>query len=201
MVIRVLMVAALLVVAGCGSADEAAAPQAQHEPPSSTTSGTVSPEPPRTAGGTAAAPSTKPSPVSGAKPAGKPGAVTVATTLNSYREGEVITVTVANGRDQSIYSEDQKTDCSIVSLEHLAGDRWETVTGCGAERAPLIVELRRGATHSVRIDPTSTNFQGGDGSPAARAGTYRIVFTYRLAAGPEGVEPERVVSPTFRIER
>ena len=195
MVIRILMVGALFVVAGCGL-DATAGSEPRHEP-SSTASGTVSPEPP---GRTTAATSTTPGASSGARPTGKPGAVTVTTTRSSYRPGEVINVSVVNRGDQSVYSEDQKTDCSIVVLERLTGERWETVTGCGAERAPRVVEVRPGATHTVRIDPTSTNFQGGGGGPTVRAGTYRIGFTYRMAAGPQGVEPERVRSPAFMIQ-
>jgi hypothetical protein len=197
MVIRILMAGALFVVAGCGL-DATAGSEPRHEP-SSITSGTVSPEPPGATGKTTAATSATPG-ASGSRPTGKPGAVTVTTALSSYRSSEVIVVRVVNRGDQSIYSEDQKTDCSIVVLERLTGERWGAVTSCGAERAPRVVELRPGATHTVRIDPTSTNFQGGVGSPTVRAGTYRILFTYRLAAGPEGVEPERVTSPAFMIQ-
>jgi hypothetical protein len=159
---RAPMVMALLIVAGCGSADQGAAP-------------------------------------AGGEP-GK-GRVTVATTLSSYRAGQLIVAEVANHGDQSIFSENQKADCSIVNLERLTGRGWEVVTGCGAEQAPLIVEIQGGTTHTARIDPASANLQSSDGSQGARPGTYRIVFTYRMAAGPEGVEPARVVSPTFSIER
>ena len=133
-----------------------------------------------------------------------PGKVSVLLDAPSFREGEKIWVTVANGRRQTIYSEDSKTDCSIVILERLAGKIWEPVLGCAVGRAPIVVAIGPGRGRVVTIDPFSFHLRLGTpdtSKPVLRAGTYRIRYAYRLGPGPEFEEPYTAFSPTFQIRR
>jgi hypothetical protein len=132
----------------------------------------------------------------------QPGQVTVEMSATSYAEGEAIQGTVANGLEDTIYTEDMKSDCSIVILEQQAGEAWQPIPGCAMERAPLILALDPGHGRVVTLDPLSIHFKDGSASqaPAFEAGTYRIRFTYRLEPGPEGEEPLEAFSDTFTIQ-
>ncbi|MGH2452903.1 MAG: hypothetical protein ACRDF5_03955 [bacterium] len=121
---------------------------------------------------------------------------------SSFREGEKIQVTIANGLKQSIYTEDSKTDCSIIILQRWHGNTWQPVLGCVLGRAPIVVVIGSGRARLVTINPFSVHLRAGttEGSkPALRVGPYRIKFAYRLRPGPEFEEPYAVFSPTFRI--
>ncbi len=134
----------------------------------------------------------------------EPGKVSVLLAAPSPREGEKIRATVANGRTQTIYSEDSKTDCSIVILERLAGKTWEPVLGCAVGRAPIVVAIGPSRGRVVTIDPFSFHLRLGTpdtSKPVLRAGTYRIRYAYRLGPGPEFEEPYTAFSPTFQIRR
>ncbi len=113
-----------------------------------------------------------------------------------FEAGQDLTLAVSNGSTQTIYVEDMKTDCSIVTLLAKAGDGWETVWGCGMERLPRVVAIEPGGSEPVVIRPDSSHIltEGGLG-----AGTYRARFSYRLAPGPEGEEPEVAFSAEFEI--
>jgi hypothetical protein len=123
--------------------------------------------------------------------ANQPDAVTVTVQSDRDQGRLLITVTVANGLDRSIFTEDMKTACSIVHLERLVNDRWERIGDCLAERAAAVVEIGAGGDEMVTIDA---------GHAGATAGTYRAVVTYRLAGGPEGEEPERAESAAFELD-
>ena len=115
--------------------------------------------------------------------------------------GQTIAVTVTNRLDRTIYTEDMKTDCSIVVLELLIGDSWEPLIACGMERKPLVVAIKPGETRTVWIDPRSTNFGVAPGGVdlGFGVGVHRIRFSYRLETEPEGDEPFKVYSPSFQI--
>lgn len=134
----------------------------------------------------------------------EPGKVSVLLGAPSFREGEKIRATVANGRRQTIYSEDSKTDCSIVILERWAGKSWQPILGCAVGRAPIVVAIGPGRGRVVTIDPFSFHLRMGTpdtSKPVLRAGTYRIKYAYRLGPGPEFEEPYTGFSPTFHIRR
>lgn len=126
----------------------------------------------------------------------EPGSVKVTTNSGHFNEQSSIAATVTNGLTRSIFTEDMKTGCSIVWLERLDESRsevgtWERIEGCNAERAPAVVEIGSGQDRLVSLDGAALD---------VAAGTYRIRFTYRFAAGPEGEEPETIVSDTFTVD-
>jgi hypothetical protein len=130
----------------------------------------------------------------------KPGRVAVTPAKTAFSLGDPVAATVGNGLDKAIYTEDQKTVCSIALLERWAGDSWEPIVGCGYERAPSIVQIAPGEVVEVEIDPRSTHF-GGTGDLAFGEGKYRLLFAWRMETGPEGHTPDRVTSKEFRVRR
>lgn len=104
-----------------------------------------------------------------------------------------LTLTVANGLDGAIYTEDLKTGCTVVMLESWDGAAWQPVSDCGVERLPRTVMIAPGHGLAVVIRP----FDPG-GSPV-RPGSYRARFSYRLAPGPAGEEPAAVASEPFEL--
>ena len=131
------------------------------------------------------------------------GKVTLSVGQPSFAEGAVITVRIANGLESVVYTEDSKTDCSIVILERKDGEDWTRIAGCSVERLPAVVALGPRRLRTARIDPRSFHLGVPQGSskPAFGAGVYRIRFTFRRTPEPLAIEPEAVLSDTFRIER
>lgn len=115
--------------------------------------------------------------------------------------GAPVRFVVGNGLERSLFTEDQKSGCSILILEREQGSGWEPIQGCNLERKPAVMELRPGESREGAIDPWSTHFDRppGSSSPAFGAGRYRLRLTYRLAQLPEGEEPHAVASAPFRI--
>jgi hypothetical protein len=131
------------------------------------------------------------------------GRITVAPGQPTFAEGAVVTVRIANGLESAVYTEDEKTDCSIVFLERKDGEDWTRIAGCGLERLPGVVALGPRRVRTARIDPASFHLGVPEGGPrpAFGAGVYRIRFNFRRAPQPLAIEPESVFSDTFRIER
>lgn len=129
--------------------------------------------------------------------------VTVSLEARTLDVGRPIRAAVRNGLAQTIYTEDGKSDCSIVVLERRSGPSWIPIPGCALGRAPRRVALASGETRVVVLDPASLHFRAGATSspvpPAIGPGVYRIRFGYRLTPGPEGEETRRVYSETFEI--
>lgn len=127
------------------------------------------------------------------------GDVAVASTAAEYAAGQPVVATVANGTTRPIYTEDSKTDCSIVTLERKIPSGWETIAGCRFGRPPLIVEIRPGERVTVTIDPKSTHLSFGGGALGFGAGTYRFRFAYSFLRALGAVEAVVRFSPEFRI--
>lgn len=117
------------------------------------------------------------------------------TDASRYRLGAVVEATVANASAASVFTQDQKSDCTIVMLEGGTGTGWEAFSTCGSERVSQTVQLAAGEQRRVRIDVGSENFRPQPVVP----GVYRVVFTFRWAVVPEGAEPEVAVSEPFEI--
>ncbi len=133
----------------------------------------------------------------------QPGKVTITLSVPAYREGDVIRAMIANGSPQTIFADDEKTDCSIAILDRWERNGWHAILGCMMGRAPMVVAIGRGMGRTVIINPRSVHLLNGAppgaSKGALRAGTYRITFRYRTAAGPEAEEPFSVQSQTFGI--
>ena len=127
------------------------------------------------------------------------GQVTVTVSAGSFGIGEAIEVVVANGLDQTLYTADMKTGCTIFTLEKWETGIWQAVAGCPMQRAPLVFALAPGYGYRATLDPKSDFFGASPQAPAFTEGTYRIRFSHRLAPEPEGEEPLTVYSQEFKI--
>jgi hypothetical protein len=131
-----------------------------------------------------------------------PGQVTVELAKTSFREGERVQAIVANGLDQPVYTENQKSDCTIVKLERLKDGLWEWISGCAfMERLPSVVEIGPGEVVEVTINPHRQQ-PGPIGAPLRLAfgeGTYRVALLYWPAINRE--KETTVTSPEFAIIR
>ena len=127
------------------------------------------------------------------------GDVVVKLDAGGYRVGTVIHVTVSNGMDRPVYSEDFKTACSIVTLQRHDSGGWSDITGCALGRPTVTVTVEPGSAERIELDPASFHLAHGSGRPAFGAGTYRVAFTYRLERAVAGDAPLAAYSPEFAI--
>jgi hypothetical protein len=127
------------------------------------------------------------------------GEVSVTLDAGDYRVGAVIHVTVANGTDRAVYTEDFKTSCSIVTLQRRDGSGWTDITGCRLGRPTVTVATGPGLGRAVDLDPTGFHLGGTTGGPAFGAGSYRVTFTYRLDPTLGTPDPLAAHSPRFTI--
>ena len=112
-----------------------------------------------------------------------------------YQAGAAIAVTVVNGGSRPVYTEDQKADCTVVSLQRRTGPEWSALSACGSERAARTVSFAPGEVHRASINTASVNFADQPASP----GEYRVVFSFRWAQQPEAGEDGRAESATFTL--
>jgi hypothetical protein len=127
------------------------------------------------------------------------GEVSVTLGAGHYPVGAVIEVTVANGLDRPILTEDFKTACSIVVLQRRDGDTWTDILGCRLGRPTATVEIGPELGQRVELDPASSHLTG-TGGPAFGTGSYRVAFTYRLEPGAGGGNPAVAYSAEFPIK-
>ena len=129
-----------------------------------------------------------------------PGKVTVELVKQSFRVGEIVRPMVANGLGQSVYIQDQQSNCSIWTLEHLQLGTWEKITGCEVRRVPLVMEIGPGKVAETAINPYSDLFLQGRNPPAFGEGRYRISFSYLLTPRrTETTTIHTVTSPEFVV--
>jgi hypothetical protein len=150
-----------------------------------------------TSGGDAESPSdgTTGSPA-GSPPPSASNAVSIRPEASSFAVGEPIRAVVENGLSITIYVADQKTDCSILTLERDVGGIWEPVSACNEGRAPVVVELSSGSSRSITIDPRSSHLETVGG---ILSGSYRFRCDYSEVGGREIEASRTVVSPEFLV--
>jgi uncharacterized cupredoxin-like copper-binding protein len=93
--------------------------------------------------------------------------VTLATDHASYKPGDQVRVTIANGRGFSVYATATNANCTPVALQVRMAAGWQTlnVAPCGAQGDPQTVEIKPGSATTVTITAPS-------------AGTYRCALQY-----------------------
>ncbi|HTD48924.1 MAG TPA: hypothetical protein VK881_16790 [bacterium] len=131
----------------------------------------------------------------------QPGKVSIVLSAPVFKEGDVIRAVIANGLERTLYTEDEKTDCSIVFLERSGADTWHPVPGCALGRAPLVVAIGPGRGRAVTINPFSFHLRMGmptSTKPAVGAGTYRIRFVYRVGLAG-GSQEFAAISRSFSV--
>jgi hypothetical protein len=150
----------------------------------------------------AATPPTSPAATPPRSPVAGPTAaagVSVALGATKYAVGDVVEVTVTNGRGEPVYTEDFQTECTIVTLQASNAGSWNDITGCGMGRPTRTVVLQPGEAKQVRLDPHNFHLAEGSGQLGFGAGTYRVRFGYRLAAEPMGAQPLTAYSENFVV--
>ena len=147
----------------------------------------------------------------GQVPDRSPGAPTTATQgviaivlgAPAFAGGQPIAATIVNGLDHAVYTQDQKTDCSIAYLERWDGASWQPIAGCGLRRLARVYTIAPGASEVVAIDPASAHLAGAAsaGQPAIGPGAHRLRFTYSLDPNtvPGTAETEETPSVQFSI--
>lgn len=127
-----------------------------------------------------------------------PGAVTVVAVQGDFLAGGKLTAVVANGTSGDIYVQDLRTACSIAVVERetvAAGQGWQPLPDCGAERLALVLPIAPGHGRTVRIDPQSLSTAGTPLVP----GTYRLVVPWRATA--QGASADRVARSAAFVVR
>jgi hypothetical protein len=124
------------------------------------------------------------------------GKVTVTVSARSYKPRVPIGAVVTNGLRHAIYTQDTKSDCSILLLQRLDGASWADVSGCALGRPPAVVAIGASHARTVAIDPGSINFANGSPTATLPPGTYRLRLTYGFSF-QEGDEPMAATSPPF----
>lgn len=127
------------------------------------------------------------------------GPVRIATDHSTYRPNEPIRVSVINTLAQSIYGEDTRASCSILTIETQANGSWQPAQGaeCPLGRIALVVEVKPGATYQATITAGYPGLRAGAFAP----GIYRLGLGYSLSQVSAG-EPGPLVinySASFTI--
>jgi hypothetical protein len=106
--------------------------------------------------------------------------VTLATDRPTYKPGDSVRVTIANGRSVSIYAIGSKVTCTALDLEVKTASGWQAsnVASCDAQTVLDTLEIKPGRAATVTI-------------PAPAAGTYRCALQYTTITIP----PPRNVPP------
>lgn len=159
---------------------------------------TASPAP-RVTPATSSTPTEPVSPLSdpGQPTTSTPGKVTVRSIAGRYRAGQPITIAVANGLDQPIFSNDFRTDCSIVLLQRRR-ETWADIAGCAQGRPPATFGIGPSHMRTVIINPNSINFDIS--TELLSAGTYRAAYRYRFDPTSSAEDSEVTYSQPFTIE-
>ncbi|HET8684312.1 MAG TPA: hypothetical protein VFM54_20910 [Micromonosporaceae bacterium] len=117
-----------------------------------------------------------------------------------YTPGAPISMVVVNGLDRTVFTNDSKSDCSIITLQRLDDAIWQDVPGCAQQRPPAIVAIGPAHHRAMTLHPASSNFRlTADFEPALRPGTYRAKFTYRFTPDQNNDDSLTALSDPFVI--
>jgi hypothetical protein len=128
------------------------------------------------------------------------GVIAIAISSQTFPRDGRITAVITNGLDRTVYTEDSKSDCSILLLQRLEGGSWIDVPACAERRPPLVVAVGASHARTISINPRSVNFAAVSGSsePALEPGIYRLKLSYSFTR-QEGEEQMAVYSQRFRV--
>jgi hypothetical protein len=127
-----------------------------------------------------------------------PGAITITPSAADYERGSPISAIIGNGLRHTIYTEDLRSDCSILFLERQDATGWQQVPGCNVRRSPATVAIGSSRGRTVVIDPSSDAFLAvlGPSEVPLHEGTYRFTLTYQAGASGQSLS---VSSTAFQI--
>lgn len=116
-------------------------------------------------------------------------AVTVTVEGESFGVGDTVEVVVRNGLEQSVWTHDQMSWCSIVSIDRWDGAAWVRVGECATTAPRLVVALAGASDNRILLAPG-----------AEARGTCRASLVYSPDEGFSFASARMAVSETFTIE-
>ena len=101
--------------------------------------------------------------------------VTITTDQQSYQPGSIIYVTVSNHLSKPVFASNGKINCTIVEAQVKAAQGWQkaSIAPCADADMRDIVEIAPGATRSVTLATKPTTV-----GAAFAPGTYRLALSY-----------------------
>jgi hypothetical protein len=101
--------------------------------------------------------------------------VTVVTDQQSYQSGAVIHVTITNHLSKPVFTSNGKLNCTMVEAQMKTTQGWQkaTIAPCADADMRDIIEIAPGATRSVTLATTPTT-----AGAAFTPGTYRLALSY-----------------------
>ena len=119
--------------------------------------------------------------------------ISVITDKESYRVQEEIVVTIENGLDTPITSQDQRTYCSIIILEQQLAAGWQPVNNCTANAPGQEVTIHPDSVATVTLIPN----QLSDG--IITSGTYRATLLYTTGPSFRPAQTSTASSAEFLV--
>lgn len=106
---------------------------------------------------------------------------------------EEIVVTITNGLDTPITSQDQRTYCSIIIVEQQHAAGWQPVTNCTANAPSQEVTINPDSVATVTLSPN----QLSDG--IITSGTYRATLLYTTGPSFRPAQTSTASSAQFLV--
>ena len=128
-----------------------------------------------------------------------PGQVGLGLGKIHYAVNEAMVVTILNGLTTPITASDHHSDCSLVDVQILTNNTWQTVGKCLQGRPTRLIPLAPGAASMQSISPGASNLAVNAAWPT---GTYRIAFTYYIGSAesvPTATQTQTIYSVAFTV--
>jgi hypothetical protein len=119
--------------------------------------------------------------------------ISLQTDKTTYSSGAVIRVMITNNLDRKVFAYDQKTLCTILTLERQSTTAWHAVRDCLSTQPPKPIPIAPRTTQAVPLD-----FRVLSAGPPS-AGTYRLKLVFQLEPYDAPTHYE-AYSPSFRME-
>jgi hypothetical protein len=128
----------------------------------------------------------------------------VATDHTTYGPSAIVTVTISNGLDSTIWSLNHQTDCSVVTVVRSTGGGWVPVGTCMLGMPTFPVATGPGRVRVVPLAPAVISRTGNPGQFPGEStwapGSYRVVFAYTVgSAEPFGATHDTTIA-TFTVQ-
>lgn len=120
------------------------------------------------------------------------GPVTLSVDRTQYATTDSILVTIDNTTGTTVYAADQRSQCTVITLQWLSGDTWQQEYPCAMRVAAHSAPIQPGIS-TVRLMPN----QGGYN--AWQAGMCRVVLAYGAHPGVPLAQNTIVYSSTFTV--
>lgn len=123
------------------------------------------------------------------------GSVTVTTNLPSFTTGDAIGATVTNSSKSDFYTQDGKSDCTIVQLERFNATTgaWTPVDLCNGAQATQVLLIAENSSVPFTLAPTSASDVN-----SWESGTYRVAVFYTTQADG-ATQVQEAHSAAFKI--